>query len=171
MRRADFSSSETIKFIQIIQSAGVDYITIHGRTRSQRSSTPPDLAAIKTLKSHASVPIIANGDVYSLPDALHIASETDADGVMSARGLLENPALFAGYDETPLEAVAQFVSYAASTGLRHELVVHHLGEMIGKMTTKRERSGLAQCNDMVDVVDWLDSRWEIQRLQGLAEIS
>ncbi|GAB7356444.1 hypothetical protein MBLNU459_g7213t2 [Dothideomycetes sp. NU459] len=100
--------SETVKFIQIIQDAGVDFITIHGRTRSQRSSTPPDLAAIKLLRSHTLVPLIANGDVYSLKDAHHLANETGADGVMSARGLLENPALFAGFDRTPLEAIGRF---------------------------------------------------------------
>ena len=37
-----FGSSETIRWVQIVQRAGVDYITVHGRLRSQRSSTPPD---------------------------------------------------------------------------------------------------------------------------------
>lgn len=89
---------------------------------------------------------------------------------MSARGLLENPALFAGFDKTPHEAIARLVNYSASTGLRYELVVHHIGEMMGKMTTKKERAGLAQCTDMLDVIDWLDSRWQIERLPGFTEI-
>ncbi|KAI4722731.1 tRNA-dihydrouridine synthase [Aureobasidium sp. EXF-10727] len=154
---------ETIKFIKIVEAAGVDYITIHGRLRNQRSSTPPNFEAIKMLRAQTTLPVLANGDVYSLEDALRITKETGVDGVMAARGLLENPALFAGFDKTPIEAVSQFIHYAVQSGMRHELVVHHLSEMMGGVTTKRERAGLAVCNDMVDVVDWLDSRCKLQR--------
>lgn len=146
-----------------MEAAGVDYITIHGRLRSQRSSTPPNFDAIKLLKTHTRVPVLANGDVYSLEDALRITKETDVDGVMAARGLLENPTLFAGFTKTPSDAVAQFVNYAVQGGMRHELVVHHLAEMMGSMTTKRERAGLMTCSDMVDVIDWLDKRLTLQR--------
>ena len=158
-------NSETLRFIKEVEAAGVDYITIHGRLRSQRSSTPPNFSAIKLLKSHATVPILANGDVYSLRDAHNIAAETGVDGVMSARGLLENPALFAGHETTPLEAVARFMHYCTLGGMRHELVVHHIAEMCGKMTSRKQRVGLMNCADMVDVIDWLDERWELQRME------
>ncbi|CAD0013323.1 unnamed protein product [Aureobasidium pullulans] len=127
---------ETIKFIKVVEASGVDYITIQAQT---------------------TLPVLANGDVYSLEDAHRIAKETGVDGVMAARGLLENPTLFAGFDKTPIEAVSQFIHYAVQGSMRHELVVHHLTEMLGSTTTKRERVGLAACNDMVDVIDWLSS--------------
>ncbi|TIA24027.1 tRNA-dihydrouridine synthase [Aureobasidium pullulans] len=148
---------ETIKFIKVVEASGVDYITIHGRLRNQRSSTPPNFEAIKMLRAQTTLPVLANGDVYSLEDAHRIAKETGVDGVMAARGLLENPTLFAGFDKTPIEAVSQFIHYAVQGSMRHELVVHHLTEMLGSTTTKRERVGLAACNDMVDVIDWLSS--------------
>lgn len=110
---------ETKRFIAAVEAAGVDFITIHGRTRNQRSSTPPDFEAIRILKAGAKVPILANGDVYSLKDAQRIVAETGVDGLMAARGLLENPTLFAGYEKTPREAVARFMAYASKTGLRH----------------------------------------------------
>ncbi|CAC9887477.1 unnamed protein product [Aureobasidium pullulans] len=128
--------NETIKFIKVVEASGVDYITIQAQT---------------------TLPVLANGDVYSLEDAHRIAKETGVDGVMAARGLLENPTLFAGFDKTPIEAVSQFIHYAVQGSMRHELVVHHLTEMLGSTTTKRERVGLAACNDMVDVIDWLSS--------------
>ena len=109
------------------------------------------------LRAQTTLPVLANGDVYSLKDAHRIAKETGVDGVMAARGLLENPTLFAGFDKTPIEAVSQFIHYAVQGSMRHELVVHHLTEMLGSTTTKRERVGLAACNDMVDVIDWLSS--------------
>ncbi|KAI5206007.1 tRNA-dihydrouridine synthase [Aureobasidium subglaciale] len=155
--------SETVRFIKIVEAAGVDYITIHGRLRNQRSSTPPNFEAIKMLRTQTTLPVLANGDVYTLEDALRITKETGVDGVMAARGLLENPTLFAGYDKTPIEAVSQFIHYAVQGGMRHELVVHHLTEMMGSSTTKRERGGLAVCNDMVDVIDWLDNRCKLER--------
>ena len=115
---------ETKRFIDIITDAGVDYITIHGRTRNQRSTTPPDFAAIKILTAPASVPVLANGDVYSLKGAHEIAQETGVDGVMAARGLLVNPALFAGYERAPPEAVARFIAYASRSGLRFGTSLH-----------------------------------------------
>jgi tRNA-dihydrouridine synthase len=160
---ADLSRSETIRFIKIVEAAGVDYITIHGRLRNQRSSTPPNFEAIKILRTQTTLPVLANGDVYTIEDAHRITKETGVDGVMAARGLLENPALFAGFDKTPTDAISQFIHYAVQGGMRHELVVHHLTEMMTKTSTKRERAGLATCNDMVDVVDWLDSREKLQR--------
>lgn len=134
---------ETKRFIDIITDAGVDYITIHGRTRNQRSSTPPDFAAIKLLKAHARVPVLANGDVYSLKDAHSIASETGVDGVMAARGLLENPALFAGFEGTPPEAVGRFIAYASRSGLRHGKYMTFWLHMLFLLTLADYRVGLA----------------------------
>ena len=42
------------------------------------------------------VPVLANGDVRSLADATQVRDATGVDGVMCARGMLENPAMFAG---------------------------------------------------------------------------
>ena len=41
--------------------------------------------------------MVANGDVKTLEDAKNVHVNTGVDGVMVARGILENPALFAGY--------------------------------------------------------------------------
>ncbi|KAK6593948.1 putative trna dihydrouridine synthase [Botrytis cinerea] len=92
---------ETIDFINTVQDAGVDFITIHGRMRSTPSSHPVNLEAIKLLTTHTTVPTLSNGDIFTLSDAFHHTSHTGVSGVMSARGLLENPALFAGYASTP----------------------------------------------------------------------
>ncbi|POS81619.1 hypothetical protein EPUL_005303, partial [Erysiphe pulchra] len=91
---------KTKRWITAVQDAGVDYITIHGRLKAQRSSTPPNYEAVRILKEFASVPIVANGDAYTLKGVNEIATRTGVDGVMAARGMLENPAMFAGYDAT-----------------------------------------------------------------------
>ncbi|TAQ88780.1 hypothetical protein B7494_g2872 [Chlorociboria aeruginascens] len=76
---------ETVDFIKTVESAGIDFLTIHGRLKSTPSSTPVDLSAIKLLASHCTVPVLSNGDIFTLCDTFSHASLTGVDGVMSAR--------------------------------------------------------------------------------------
>ncbi|KAF4553741.1 Dihydrouridine synthase-like protein 3 [Elsinoe fawcettii] len=132
--------NETIRFINIVRPSGIDWITVHARTKSQRSSTPPDLKALKILKaSFPDLPMIANGDVYSLQDAKDIVATTGVEGAMAARGILENPCLFAGHIKTPPEAVGELLAQVARSGLRFELVLYHVNEMLLKTLSKKER--------------------------------
>jgi tRNA-dihydrouridine synthase 4 len=88
--------------------AGASHLTIHGRTRLEPSTVAPSLPGIAFAASlaHAQgVPTIGNGDIWTAQDAVDMRRETGVKGVMAARGLLANPALFSGYDKTPREAV------------------------------------------------------------------
>lgn len=153
---------ETIDFVKTIQEAGVDFITIHGRLRSTPSSIPVNLDAIKLVAEHCSVPVLANGDVFTLADALEITEKIGVQGVMSARGLLENPGLFkpaiskareeGGRDNTGCqwETVEIFMSKVARAPIPFKLVLHHVSEMVGSdhsqagstLFTREERKGL-----------------------------
>jgi len=141
---------DTVDFIRAVEKAGVDFITIHGRMRSTPSSKPVSLEAIKLLAEHCTVPVLSNGDVFTLSDAKHHAKETGVDGVMSARGLLQNPALFKGYDSCPWEAVEVFMNHVMKKPIPFKLVMHHLTEMVGSdrsqkgmgtLISKEERKG------------------------------
>ncbi|PSK44179.1 hypothetical protein B9Z65_159 [Elsinoe australis] len=155
---------ETIRFLNIVRPSGVDFVTVHARTKSQRSSTPPNLVALKTLKAtFPDLPMIANGDVYSLKDAQEIVEQTGVEGAMSARGILENPCLFAGYATTPIEAVGKFMAHVARSGLRFELVLYHINEMLLKTFSKEQRKSLMECKDMIDLTDWLEPKVDIRR--------
>lgn len=164
---------ETIDFIKSVQDAGVDFLTIHGRMRSTPSSHPVNLEAIKLLTAYTTVPTLSNGDVFTIADAKNHVSMTGVDGVMSARGLLENPALFAGYSHTPWEAVDVFMNQVVQQPIPFKLVVHHLSEMCGTDRTqngggngllgKEERLRLMDCRDMGDVIDFLDGVREVRR--------
>lgn len=79
---------------KIAEGAGAKAVTVHGRTRDQMYSGKADYAAIAAVKKAVSIPVIANGDVWSGDDALRILSETGCDGLAVGRGALGNPWIF-----------------------------------------------------------------------------
>ncbi|KAF2236751.1 tRNA-dihydrouridine synthase-like protein 4-like protein [Viridothelium virens] len=149
---------ETVDFVRTVEAAGADYLTVHARTHYQRSSTPALIEATKLVKETVSVPVVANGDAFSLEDVERIAQQTGADGVMSARGLMENPTLFAGYAATPSEAVERFMFHAMRSPLPYKLLQHHLSEMAGGLLTKKQRLEMIENRDIVELIDWLRER-------------
>jgi len=180
---------QTLDFVRQVEDAGVDFITVHGRMRSTRSSEPVNLDAIRIVKEHARVPVIANGDVFSLSDVERIVQETGVDGVMSARGLLECPGLFAspsnatrngqreeGHDsptDNRWEVLEFFMNSVIRAPIPFKLVVHHINEMVGsdrsrsgKATTlfsKEERAGLMECKSLLEVIDFVDGVRKVRR--------
>ncbi|EEB06015.1 tRNA dihydrouridine synthase Dus4 [Schizosaccharomyces japonicus yFS275] len=160
--RLDNDLEKTRQLMQTAERAGADFITVHGRRRADRSSFPVDLEAIRSVRPCVSIPVVANGDVNDLDTGLKIAEYTNTDGVMSARGLMENPALFAGYTSTPWGCVEKFVAYATGYSLNFQLFEHHLMTMMGKMTTKRERMQVPS-ESYASVIDWLDETFVLRR--------
>jgi tRNA-dihydrouridine synthase 4 len=51
----------TLDMVDQLQSSGAAFITVHGRTRKQKSTEPVNIDAIRLIKEHATVPIVANG--------------------------------------------------------------------------------------------------------------
>lgn len=154
--------NKTRHLMQVIEKSGADIITVHGRTRQDRSSFPVNLDAIREVRPCVQIPVVANGDVKSLRKGLEIAKYTETQGIMSARGLLENPALFAGYEETPWGCVERFLWYSTSYSLNFHLFYHHLTTMMGQMTTKRERMTIPK-DSFASVMDWLDEHFVVRR--------
>ncbi|KAI3401548.1 hypothetical protein diail_10149, partial [Diaporthe ilicicola] len=135
---------KTIDFIETVighpQDRNIDFLTIHPRTRNTPSTTPINLEALELLtnKYGDQLPILVSGDVFSmgsLPYAAPLPSlETGGAtkpnlpklaGLMSARALLANPALFAGYEACPWEAVELFMNKVVRAPLPLKLVQHH----------------------------------------------
>lgn len=172
----------------------IDFLTIHPRTRSTPSSTPINTEALEVLTSTFGdrVPILVSGDVFAL-NALpftspllttasrgsHPLSAPTNDnsngslihvpklaGLMSARAILANPALYAGHDACPWEAVETFMNNVARCPLPFKLVLHHLSEMCAPgmgpnktaLLPKQERAAMLACTNMVDLIDFLDEK-------------
>lgn len=88
-----FDELNYVEFGQKMQEAGAEFITIHGRTRSQFYSGQADWKLIKELKHNVDVPVFANGDVTSIDTAVQCLEESDADGLAIGRGILGEPTL------------------------------------------------------------------------------
>ncbi|TDK38714.1 tRNA dihydrouridine synthase DusB [Rhizobium deserti] len=73
------------------QDAGVQLVTIHGRTRMQFYEGRADWNAIRSVRDAISIPLIANGDVNTPQDAADILDRSGADAVMLGRGAQGRP--------------------------------------------------------------------------------
>lgn len=177
------------------QNRNVDWITIHPRTRHTPSTTPIFTEALEILteKYSSTLPILLSGDVFDLstlpiratksnldlstltikddpitPATTPKPSTTHLSGFMSARGLLANPALFAGHATCPWETVETLMCKLAKAPLPFKLALHHVQEMTApgmgpdktSLLAKKERAELNALANMADLVDFLDRKVE-----------
>lgn len=116
--RLGWSNPDDFKeFIPVIEEAGVQLITVHGRTKAQGYSGKSDWTRIAQAKQIARVPLLANGDIHDpiqVDEALGISG---ANGVLIARGALGNPWFFQQYKNKNIsismpERVARILEHA-----------------------------------------------------------
>lgn len=94
--RAGIRENELIAadFAKMAEQAGAKLITIHGRTKEGMYSGPVHFDEIARAKAAVSVPVIANGGIFTPADADEMIEKTGADGVAVARGALFDPLIF-----------------------------------------------------------------------------
>jgi tRNA-dihydrouridine synthase B len=87
-----------VEFAQRMQDAGAQMLTLHGRTRAQGYNGSARWEWIARVKEVLTIPVIANGDIFSVEAAVRCLEQTQADGVMCSRGTLGYPFLVGEVD-------------------------------------------------------------------------
>ncbi|MBX9924708.1 MAG: tRNA-dihydrouridine synthase family protein [Rhabdochlamydiaceae bacterium] len=76
------------------EASGVRFITLHPRTKIEGYTPPARWDLIAQAKELVKIPIIGNGDIVKVQDALHVFSYTKCDALMIGRGAIINPFIF-----------------------------------------------------------------------------
>ncbi|CAO3595374.1 unnamed protein product [Absidia cylindrospora] len=101
-------AESTVKLAKMIESTGVKALTVHCRTKNQRSSTPAQWDALKpVVEAVKSIPVVVNGDVMCWNDIAKAKEVTGASSVMIARGAQFNPSAFRKDGLVPFDVVAK----------------------------------------------------------------
>lgn len=140
--RAGFDSGHICapRYAELAEKAGLAAVCVHGRTREQMYRPPVDPEVIKDTVSAVSIPVIGNGEIMTVKDALYMKEYTGCASLMLARGTLGNPFLFgqikralAGqeYEEPPYLLRLQ-------TAMTHfELLLQDKGERTGLLEARK----------------------------------
>ncbi|BDE88696.1 Probable tRNA-dihydrouridine synthase [uncultured Flavonifractor sp.] len=137
----DKGSINCVELARAMEQAGVAAVAVHGRTKSQMYAGRADWDYIRAVKEAVTIPVIANGDIFSAADAVHILKYTGADLAMVGRGCFGNPWLFQqakaaleGREIPPLPPLAQ----RCDTAVRQfELSAAHKGEHIACLEARK----------------------------------
>ncbi|MBN2826258.1 MAG: tRNA-dihydrouridine synthase [Campylobacterales bacterium] len=119
--RLGFDEKNHIEIAKVCQESGVDFIAVHGRTRSGKYKAPVDYDAIKEIKESLHIPVIANGDIDTPAKARWVLEHTKADGIMVGRGAIGSPWIFHQMKNN-IDDV--------SSALIKEVVLEHFDQMI-----------------------------------------
>ena len=76
-----------------IAEGGANILTIHARTKVQGYAPPAHWHWLAKIRKHINIPVIANGDVFSLQDYMDIREQSGCDDVMLGRGAVMRPDL------------------------------------------------------------------------------
>ncbi len=94
----DHNSINIVEVAKAIERAGASVIAVHGRTKSDLYRGKVNLDYIKMAKEAVSIPVIGNGDIKSVEDAIKMLEYTKVDAIMIGRGAMGNPWLIQEID-------------------------------------------------------------------------
>ena len=123
------------------ERAGVQMITVHGRTREQAYRGAAEYDTIAAVKAAVSVPVVANGDIDSPEKARAVLALTGADAVMIGRAAQGRPWLFreiAHFMATGQRLASPLVAEVRQLALAHLLDHYALyGEFLGVRSARK----------------------------------
>ena len=115
----DDGSKNYLEVSKILEDNGASAIFVHARTRKQEYSGNADWNSIGEIKANVRIPVIGNGDVVNIEDAIRLMNQSGCDAVMIGRAAIGNPWVFNNVDSIKISPESKF-----------EMLQNHLEKMI-----------------------------------------
>jgi tRNA-dihydrouridine synthase B len=142
------------------QAAGIQLITVHGRTRCQFFKGKADWTAVSAVRAAVSIPVLVNGDILSAADAAQAMAQSGATGVMIGRGAYGQPWLpgqIARFLETGTDDGPPSLADQAAIAAEHiEAMLSHYGAALGLKNARKHIGWYLESSgrDAADVKVW-----------------
>lgn len=165
----DADHINAVEVARRVEDAGASAIAVHGRTREQMYSGTASREVIKAVKDAVNIPVIGNGDIFTVDDARSMFDETGCDMIMLARGAMGNPWIFRslieGRDYVPsvperVEVIRRHFSYLLEEKGEYVAVRSmrkHIGWYVkgvrGAVSIRREINTLETAEEIYEALD------------------
>jgi tRNA-dihydrouridine synthase B len=155
----DTSTIRIVDVAKMVEDSGAKALTVHCRTRAQGHQGAPDYSWIPLVKKAVEIPIIVNGGIDSPASAKHAFDVTGCDGVMVARGAIQNPWIFGEikhYLKTGSLLPEPSFEARLETLIQHlRLSIEHKGDRYGVIEFRKHYSGYLR---NIRGIAWLRAR-------------
>jgi len=157
---------------RIIQESGGAAVAVHGRTREQYYSGEANWDIIKKVKETVNIPVIGNGDIFSVQDAIKMLAYTGCDAVMIGRGARGNPWIFKQireYIENGKAITMPTVLEKREMILKHaKMIIEAKGEYIGIREMRKHfawyTTGMKHASELRNEVNKIEHYEELEAL-------
>lgn len=122
----DKQHKNALSIARIAETAGIQALAIHGRTRACAYTGEAEYDTIAAVKAVAKIPVIANGDITTPEKAKHILAYTKADAIMIGRAAQGRPWIFREIDH--FLATGQHLEAPQVTEI-HQVLINHLYDL------------------------------------------